>query len=151
MQILRTNGANEDFHKLVELLDENLWALYTDTMAQYVAGNIVDHDVLVVILYCGTEPITCGCLRPFQDSASVELKRMFVKKEYRGKGYSKEIVRELLRWSKEMNFETVCLETGVKQPEAVNLYEKMGFVRTEPYGEYIGNPESICMKHVISI
>lgn len=149
MQLIRTNGSNTDFKDLVDLLDKNLWEIYPDTMSKYVKGNIVDHNVFVVLLYHDNQAIGCGCLRPFENDSTIELKRMFIRKEYRGKGLSKEIVKELLVWSKELMYKTVLLETGIKQPEAIGLYENMGFHRIEPYGEYIGNNESICMKKAI--
>jgi hypothetical protein len=37
------------------------------------------------------------------------------------------------------------LETGVRQPEAIGLYESAGFSRTDAFGEYVGSALSVCM------
>ena len=39
----------------------------------------------------------------------------------------------------------IVLETGVRQPEAIGLYESAGFDRIEPFGEYVGSAFSVCM------
>ena len=39
----------------------------------------------------------------------------------------------------------LVLETGVRQPEATGLYERAGFDRIEPFGEYVGSAFSVCM------
>jgi putative acetyltransferase len=44
----------------------------------------------------------------------------------------------------ESGYATVRLETGVYQPEAIKLYERKGFVRRGPFGEYTDDPLSLC-------
>ncbi|WP_437338073.1 GNAT family N-acetyltransferase [Sorangium sp. So ce394] len=39
----------------------------------------------------------------------------------------------------------LVLETGVRQPEAIALYRRAGFVEIPPFGEYLGSPLSVCM------
>ena len=43
----------------------------------------------------------------------------------------------------------MILETGVRQPEAIALYESIGFKRIYNYGEYRGNGMSVCMEKVL--
>jgi GNAT superfamily N-acetyltransferase len=88
------------------------------------------------------KPAGCGALKYF-DPFTIEIKRMYVKKIFRGKGLSKLILQELERKAKEMNYGRIVLETGVRQPEAVNLYEKSGYRIIEPYGKYADDPESL--------
>jgi GNAT superfamily N-acetyltransferase len=150
MEIIRTVGANPDFRALVVLLDQDLWARYPDLMHLYVAGNIVDDDVRVVLAYQDGVAIGCGCLREFS-SDSVEVKRMFVRPEYRGRGAAQAILAELGDWARELAFSRIILETGKRQPEAISLYEKTGFGRIAPYGDYAENDEeSVCMEKILS-
>jgi putative acetyltransferase len=145
MEIIRTNGANADFRALVVLLDAELWGRYPDLMHLYVAGNMVDDDVRVVLAYLDGVAIGCACLREFSGD-SIELKRMFVRPEYRGRGAAKAILVELGAWAGELGFSRIILETGKRQPEAIALYEKTGFTRIETYGDYDKNDEeSVCM------
>lgn len=56
------------------------------------------------------------------------LRKMFVKKEYRGKGVSKGLLAELLEWAKRSGFRRVCLGTTPLYLAAHRFYEKNGFV-----------------------
>lgn len=152
MVIKRTTGTDKDFIELIKLLDEELWKRYPKTQQNYEGGNILPEDVYTVLVYLEENAIGCGCLRNFEnDPEKIELKRMFVKEKYRGKRVGRVIVEELEKWALELNKKTILLETGVNQPEAVYLYERMGYQWIDNYGEYIGMDESICMKKNIEI
>jgi putative acetyltransferase len=80
---------------------------------------------------------------------TLEIKRMFVLPEYRGKGIASKILSELERWASELNYIQTILETGINQPEAIALYKKSGHEITKNYGQYIGMENSICMKKIL--
>lgn len=69
---------------------------------------------------------------------------MFVKPEARGKGIATIILNELEKWAAEQGFINAVLETGVKNPEAVAMYQKQGYTVIDNYGPYVGMPTSIC-------
>ena len=71
---------------------------------------------------------------------------MYVKPANRGQGIAYTILQELEEWAKELNFPYAILETGTKQPEAINLYKKVGYSVTENYPPYVDMEHSICMK-----
>lgn len=48
-------------------------------------------------------------------------------------------------------FTTLRLETGTKQPEAITLYESLGYRRIPPFGEYVSDPYSICYEKELSL
>lgn len=79
-------------------------------------------------------PVACGAIRPLEEGVA-ELKRIFVRAGFRGRGYSKAIVLELERQARVRGYKTVRLETGVRQPEAVSLYESMRYLRIPNYGK----------------
>ncbi|MEW6654974.1 MAG: GNAT family N-acetyltransferase [Bacteroidota bacterium] len=146
MEVKRSNGGDKDFLELVKMLDEDLWKRYPHTQQIYENGNISPEDARVIIVYLDGLAVGCGCLRRFTECEErIELKRMFVREQYRGKRVGKVIVEELEKWAAELNKSTIYLETGVHQPEAIYLYERMGYSWIDNYGEYIGNHESICM------
>jgi len=99
----------------------------------------------VVIAYYNEKPIGCGCFKAFDDG-SVEIKRMYVSNEQRGKGIGAAILAELEKWAAELKMSSIVLETGNNQPEAVHLYGKMGYSVIPNYGQYSGMETSICMK-----
>ena len=69
---------------------------------------------------------------------------MFVPLESRGKGIATKVLLELEDWAREMSFTRCVLETGLKQPEAIRLYEKNGYERIANYGQYIDVGNSVC-------
>jgi GNAT superfamily N-acetyltransferase len=78
-----------------------------------------------VIGRVGGRPVACGAIRPLGGDVA-ELKRVYVKDDFRGRGYSKVVVKELERLARERGYNVMRLETGVRQPEAISLYESLG-------------------------
>lgn len=71
---------------------------------------------------------------------------MYVKESLRGRGIASEILVQLEDWAKESGFSECVLETGEKQPEAIALYNKSGYIRIPNYGQYATVITSVCMK-----
>jgi putative acetyltransferase len=104
------------------------------------------HDV--VLAYEDKNPIGCASFK-FYDKGIAEVKRVFIKKEYRGKGVSKDIMTLLEKRAKEKGFHKLVLETGAPLVEALVLYYKMGYKVIENYGQYKDMEDSICMQKYI--
>jgi putative acetyltransferase len=78
-----------------------------------------------------------------------ELKRMFVRPALRGQGVAQGILAWLEASVRERGFAVMRLETGVLQPEALRLYERAGYLRRGPFGDYGPDPLSVFMeKHL---
>lgn len=145
LKIIRTDSENTDFRELVRLLDEDLAIRDGADHSFYAQFNKVDAIKNVVVVYQNGEAIGCGAFKKY-DEKTVEIKRMFVREENRGKGAAVEILTELEKWASESGFEFAVLETGKKQPEAIRLYEKSGYKLIPNYGQYEGIENSVCMK-----
>jgi GNAT superfamily N-acetyltransferase len=148
IQITRTNSENKDFNELIQRLDIELHGNYGALQTQYNQYNKIALINTVVVTYDNHVPVGCGCFKPYDDTA-VEIKRMFVRKDYRGKGISKMILHELELWAKEKCYQRSVLETGSKQTEAIGLYQRCGYSRIDNYGPYKGNDNSLCMAKVL--
>ena len=70
---------------------------------------------------------------------------MFVSSDFRGKGVSKLILKELESWAIEKGYYKAILETGIHQKIAIGLYSKYGYGQTKNYGQYSNIQTSICM------
>ncbi len=148
--IKRTNSNDPDFYSLVEKLDKDLQDRYGDLQTFYNRFNSIKNLPTVVMAYFEKQPVGCGCFKKFDDGI-VEIKRMYVANEQRGKGIGAAILAELEKWAAELKIGSMVLETGYKQPEAIHLYEKMGYTVIPNYGQYSGMEEtSICMKKELS-
>jgi GNAT superfamily N-acetyltransferase len=149
IKIIRDNSRNQDFSSLVKLLDKDLLNRYGEQQSFFNQFNKVDKINNIVVAYVNDIPVGCGAIKKYNDDC-IEMKRMFVKDEYRGKGIAKKILTELETWASELNFRLCILETGKSQPEAIYLYQKVGYTITANYGQYIGVENSVCMNKALS-
>jgi GNAT superfamily N-acetyltransferase len=104
----------------------------------FVAGGGV-----FLIAYLAGVPAGCGAVRPIDDGV-VEVKRMFVRPAARGHGIARALLTALEAIAIERGYTTSRLETGLRQPEAIGLYESFGYHRVPCWGEYAASPHSIC-------
>ena len=140
----RTSSDNLDFQDLVTLLDIDLQARDGEEHAFYAQFNKIENIKNVVVCYVNQAPVGCGAFKVF-DQNKVEIKRMFVRPEFRGQGIGFSVLKELELWATELNYASAILETGKKQPEAIKLYEKAGYERIKNFGQYEGIENSVCM------
>ena len=73
-----------------------------------------------------------------------ELKRMYVRPAFRGRGLARRALVDLERIAVERGLRRLILETGVRQPEAIGLYESAGYRCIPRYGPYVDAPTSVC-------
>jgi putative acetyltransferase len=147
--LIRTDSSNTDFVELVKLLDEDLRLKDGDDHAFYAQFNKIDAIKNVLVAYVNNKAVGCGAFKPSKDH-SVEIKRMFVHPDYRGKGIAQQILAELEKWAADLGNKNCVLETGQKQPEAIKLYLKSGYVRIPNYGQYANVANSVCMQKLLS-
>ena len=80
----------------------------------------------------------------------MEVKRMYTLPGYRGKGYASKILAELENWAAEMSYGKCVLETGKKQPEAIQLYTRNNYTIIPNYGQYAGIENSVCFEKILT-
>jgi len=140
----RTTSDNSDFQDLVRLLDADLAKRDGEEHSFYAQYNKIVNIKHVVVCYANGQPIGCGAFKEFEQD-KVEVKRMFVKPEYRSKGIGMVILKELEKWAAELNYTATVLETGKRQPEAIRLYQKAGYTLIKNFGQYENVENSVCM------
>ncbi len=145
LKVVKTDNQNVDFIELTELLDQALQANNGESQNEYNQYNKLDHIRDVVVIYKDNKPVACGAFKAF-DSDTAEVKRVFVKADFRGQGISKLLIRQLEEMIKGKGYKFAVLETGVKQKEAIGLYTRMGYEIIPNYEPYVGMIESVCMK-----
>lgn len=89
-------------------------------------------------------PVACGAVRLI-DPATGEVKRMYTRASVRGQDVARAVLDELVRAARDLGARRLVLETGVRQPEAIALYERAGFAPIARFGEYVDSPLSVCM------
>jgi ribosomal protein S18 acetylase RimI-like enzyme len=99
--------------------------------------------VAFFLLRANETPAACGGIK-LVDSAYGEIKRMYVRPQFRGSGFAKLMLSHLEDHARSHNITLLRLETGIHQREAIGLYERMGFYRIPPFGSYTDDPLSLC-------
>lgn len=89
------------------------------------------HGTFFLALF-NNEPAGCIGLRRY-DSTACEMKRMYVRPSHRGRGIAIGLCNEFLHAAKQMGYEKVLLDTNKEMPEAVGVYNKLGFVPIPAY------------------
>ncbi|NBI65593.1 GNAT family N-acetyltransferase [Pseudoflavonifractor sp. 60] len=147
MDFQRTNGQNKDFMENCRLLDLDLdrrvgKKLKREKYKQY---NLLDEIQEAIVVYDGRKAIGGGAIRRYDDETA-ELKRIFVRPEYQGRGVGTKLVSLLLEWAEELGYQRIILETGELLAESCAVYQKLGFQVIPNYGPYVNMPESLCME-----
>jgi putative acetyltransferase len=149
VRLIRTDSSHLDFRSLVALLDQDLAIRDGADHGFYAQFNQITNIQHCVVVYFDDQPVGCGAIKTFGED-SMEIKRMFVLPNYRGKSLAQQILIELEKWTLELGKTKTVLETGQKQPEAIALYYKSGYQRTPNYGQYIGIENSLCFEKQLS-
>lgn len=111
--------------------------------------SVVKAGARYLVAYAGDQAAGCGAIQPAGPDTG-ELKRMYVAPEFRGRGIARMLLAALEGLAGDMGYQTVRLATGVRQPEAIALYEDSGYVRVEPYGTYTNQPLTRCYEKALS-
>jgi GNAT superfamily N-acetyltransferase len=61
---------------------------------------------------------------------SAELRRMRIEPEFQGKGYGRQLLRELERLAFQSGIRAVCLDTARRRPLTLEFYRKHGYQET---------------------
>ena len=102
-----------------------------------------------IVGWLGNSPVACGAIRPLTHDVA-ELKRMFVLPEHRGKKLAPRILQRLELEANRLGYCTIRIETGDRQPEAIALYQKSGYLQIPPFGKYVNSERSVCFEKTIS-
>jgi len=95
-------------------------------------------------------PVATGAWRTHDDieafgtRRTAEVKRMYVVPAARGRGLAREILAHLEATAAAAGAEAIILETGLRQPEAMALYESSGYLPIPAFGYYKDSPLNRC-------
>lgn len=147
MRFVYTNGGNADFIELCHDLDNFLNELVggEENRAEYIPYNQLDDIHDVILAYDGHIPVGSASFKKYDDE-SAEVKRVFIKQDYRGKGISNKLMELLENVAREQGYNYLILESGEPLVAAMALYRKIGYKVIPNYGQYKDMPDSICMK-----
>ena len=138
-----------DAIKLIEELEHELAPLYPDESRHgYNIEKLLRLNVAFFVTRKDGLPAGCGGIQLFGHEYG-ELKRMYVRQEFRGLGLARLMLERLSDHAREHEVYLLRLETGIHQHEAIALYESWGFSRIPVFGEYREDPLSLCYEKQI--
>ncbi|UJW35786.1 GNAT family N-acetyltransferase [Saccharothrix sp. AJ9571] len=103
---------------------------------------------LFLVGYLDGVPVATGAWRVREEDGGAlrdgdaEIKRMFVVTAARGRGLARAMLAEIERTALAAGRRRMVLETGTKQPEAIELYRSSGYREMAGFGYYAGEAES---------
>ena len=131
-----------DAQLLIAELETHLAPFYPATSRHgYSVEKLIKQGVAFFVVRQDGVPAGCGGVQFFGTEYG-ELKRMFVRPQFRGLGLAKLMLEHLEQYTRDHNITILRLETGIHQKEAIGLYERVGYQSIPPFGEYVDDPLS---------
>jgi putative acetyltransferase len=131
-----------DARALIAELDAYLIPLYPPASHHgYPVEKLIAEGVEFFVARQEQEPAGCGGIQSIGLEYG-EIKRMYVRPEFRGQGLGRAMMEHLENYAARRGLKILRLETGILQAEAIGLYEQEGYMRIEPFGEYLPDPLS---------
>ena len=132
--------------RLVDELDRLQLALYPAESNHLDPIEMLERDnVTFLAAFVAGEVVGCAAVKRMPGRYG-EIKRMYVDPDARGRGVGRTLVEALESSLLADGIGVARLETGVRQPEALALYERCGYVRIPPFGEYREDPLSVFLE-----
>ena len=111
---------------------------------------VLHDDVSYLVVVVDGRVVACGAWQALEPGVA-ELKRMYVRPAYRGRGIARQLIVALEEEALAAERPVLRLETGTYLPAAIALYRSAGYVPIPVYGEYVGNPYSLCFEKSLAV
>lgn len=149
MNILQESPNQADVIAMLDKLDAYCGELYPAESNHLMDIASLMQDGVVFLVARDAQGRAAGCGAYVGRGDYAEVKRMFVEPDTRGQGVGRKLLGEIARRAKADGLPVLMLETGIHQPEAIGLYERAGFVRRAPFGDYQLDPLSLFMARTL--
>jgi putative acetyltransferase len=148
--IINTETPDQpEVRAMLDKLDAYCAALYPAESNHLMdIASLMQGDVLFLVARdVGGQAVGCAAL--VNRGGYGEVKRMYVEEAGRGRGIGRKLLEQLVVFARMSGLQVLRLETGIHQLDAIALYERAGFVRCDPFGDYQPDPLSLFMeKHL---
>ena len=133
-----------DAIELIDELESHLASFYpTESRHGYSVAKLIAQGVAFFLIRFDGVPAGCGGVQ-ICDGEYGELKRMYVRPQFRGRGFGKLLLDHLTSYVRDRGVPLLRLETGIHQRAAIALYEREGFHQIPPFASYREDPLSRC-------
>lgn len=145
--ISEVEKGDSDLTWLVSELDAFQSELYPTESNHCLDFSAVSDEQLrcVIVRDEGNAPAGCGALL-FHEDGSAEIKRVYIRPEYRGRKLGQKIVSAIEGIASEKKSRLLQLETGIHQQPAIALYRRCGYEICDAFPPYKADPLSVFMR-----
>jgi len=149
MNIAQESPNQADVIAMLNKLDAYCGELYPAESNHLMDITSLMQDDVVFLVARDAQGRAAGCGAYVDRGDYAEVKRMYVEPDTRGQGVGRKLLAEIARRARAAGLPALMLETGISQPEAIGLYERDGFVRRPPFGDYQLDPLSLFMARTL--
>jgi len=125
-------NAKKLFIEYSNSLDFSLSFQDFDKELENIPGKYKKPDGCIILAWKNSDSIGCVGMRPL-DNITCEIKRLYLKPDYRGFGLGKLLTKKVLEYCVERGYIKVFLDTTSSMESAINIYKSLGFLETSPY------------------
>jgi putative acetyltransferase len=145
LSIAREDPRQPEIAALVEALDQLMASLYPAESNHLLdLDELAEPEVTFLVGRMAGHAAACGAYRVFAPTTA-EIKRMWVGTQHRGQGFGRQMLIAIEDHARSAGIRRLKLETGIRQEEAIGLYEAQGYSRCRPFADYKPDPLSIFM------
>ena len=136
---------------LMEQSTALLSSLYPVESNHLVSAAELTGDTAVLLgAFLGQAPVGMIGLVDYREDGYAEVKRLFVSEVHRGAGIATALMAEVEALAMGWGLSRVLLETGVKQPESLSLYSRLGYAQRAAFGRYLEDEHSVFMERTLT-
>jgi putative acetyltransferase len=136
--------------QLIDELQTHLESFYPpESRHGFSVDRLIAEGVAFFVVRVDGEAAGCGGIKLHEDGYG-ELKRMYVRPQFRGSGLGKMILEQVANHATSHGITLLRLETGIHQKAAIRLYETWGFRRIPPFGPYTDDPMNLCFEKALA-
>jgi len=120
-------AARELFNEYATELAINMCFQNFDEELRTLPGKYAPPDGRLLLAYTDKELAGCIALRKLDDR-TCEMKRLFIRPKFRGKGYGRKMIDSLIEQARDIGYERMWLDSlPGKMDAAIALYRQLGF------------------------
>ena len=150
MQIRIEHPDQPELHQLIEELDAYQKPLYPPESHHGIDLEALSRANVVFAVIRSGAGTAIGCGAVVVGGQEGELKRMYIRPGHREQGLGGRLLQFLETEARRQGCEVLRLETGIRQLAAIRLYERRGYRKCPPFGDYREDPMSVFLEKIIS-
>jgi GNAT superfamily N-acetyltransferase len=130
------HATREIFREYADSIEVDLCFQDFEQELATLPGDYAPPEGLLLLAYVDGALAGCGAFRPLPDADhanACEMKRLFVRRAFRGFGLGRQIAQALMDGARQAGHSVILLDTLDDMEAARGLYAALGFVEIPPY------------------